>query len=338
MAYNNKIGKYEGYIYIISNKINDKVYIGQTIESLEKRFRDHVSASKSKNKKGVILYNAMQKHGVENFYIEELQKISCDSEKELREKINEAERYYIKMYNSQKPNGYNVTSGGSNVTDSIKVKVDQYTTDGEFIKTYSSIQLAQQTIGHESGSSIIKCCQGRCMVVYGYVWRYHGDPFNKYDVRIENYGRKEVDCYSLDGEFIKTYKSMAIGAKALGYVNKNNKGEASKISNCCKGLRYSAYGYIWRYKDDPFNKYKTKPNRKHEIVNQYSINNEYISTFHSINIASKNTNTSETGITNCCNKKNKTSGGYKWFKASDPTQPDKSKIITIDNYKQQEVS
>ena len=332
--YNKETDMYEGYIYKISNNVNDKVYIGQTIETIEKRFKDHISASKCENKKGVILYNAMHKYGVENFYVEELQKISCASEEELREKINKSECDYIKMYDSKRPNGYNVTSGGSSVSDSIKVKVDQYTTDGVFIATFDSIRLAQQMIGYENGNAIIECCHGRCMVAYGYVWRHHGEPFDKYDIRPNNYGRKEVDCYSLDGKFIKTYKSMGIASKELGHIDKNGKGLTSKICNCCNGLRNIAYGYVWRYKGDSFDKYKTKPKSKHCAVNQYSIDDKYITTFYSIIIASKTTNISETGIINCCKKKNKTSGGYKWFKSDDPMQPDKTKIISNETIKE----
>lgn len=146
--YNNITQKYEGYIYIISNDINNKVYIGQTIETVEKRYKDHISASKSSNTKGVILYNAMRKYGVEHFIVKELKKISCISNTELRDKINELECYYISKYNSQNPNGYNITSGGSNVSESIKVKIDQYDIDGKFIKTYNSTREAQQIFGN----------------------------------------------------------------------------------------------------------------------------------------------------------------------------------------------
>ena len=59
-----------------------------------------------------------------------------------------------------------------------------------------------------------------------------------------------------------------------------------------------------------------------------------MTTFYSIIIASKTTNISETGIINCCKKKNKTSGGYKWFKSDDPMQPDKTKIISNETIKE----
>ena len=38
-----------GYIYIIKNTVNDKVYIGKTIQTLERRFQKHLSDSKKLN-------------------------------------------------------------------------------------------------------------------------------------------------------------------------------------------------------------------------------------------------------------------------------------------------
>ena len=43
-------------------------------------------------------------------------------------------------------------------------------------------------------------------------------------------------------------------------------------------------------------------------------------------------------IQKCLSHDRKYAYGYQFFRVDDQTQPDKSKIITIDNYKQQEVS
>ena len=104
--YNKETDMYEGYIYKISNNVNDKVYIGQTIETIEKRFKDHISASKCENKKGVILYNAMHKYGVENFSHEILKENLTKNEADYWE------RYYIEEFDTIK-NGYNLKTGGT---------------------------------------------------------------------------------------------------------------------------------------------------------------------------------------------------------------------------------
>ena len=92
------------FIYIIKNTINNKVYIGQTINSLERRFKQHITALSKKNQ---AITQAMDKYGVNNFYIEALEE-GVFTQKEL----NDLEVEYIKKYNSLSPNGYNLETGG----------------------------------------------------------------------------------------------------------------------------------------------------------------------------------------------------------------------------------
>lgn len=83
-------------IYKITNKINGKVYIGQTIRSLKKRFNEHCN-----NKKSTIS-KAIQKYGKENFTIEEIDGANNQSE------LNYKEWLLIYKFNSLTPNGYNI--------------------------------------------------------------------------------------------------------------------------------------------------------------------------------------------------------------------------------------
>lgn len=89
----------EKYIYKITNKITCKIYIGQAIDP-ELRFQQHCQ----KKEKYVSLINqAIQKYGKENFSFEIIGKFAD---------YNEKEKYYIKIYNTISPNGYNFTEGG----------------------------------------------------------------------------------------------------------------------------------------------------------------------------------------------------------------------------------
>lgn len=57
----------KGYIYIIKNDINNKVYIGKTIQSINQRFNQH---KKDRHRKGFDhrpLYRAFNKYGIEHF-------------------------------------------------------------------------------------------------------------------------------------------------------------------------------------------------------------------------------------------------------------------------------
>lgn len=90
-------------IYKITNLVNGKVYIGQTIHSLEERYKQHLkNASKGLAGK---LYPAMRKYGFNNFYAEVIEE--CNSTEEL----NTREVYWIAYYDSTNK-GYNISLGG----------------------------------------------------------------------------------------------------------------------------------------------------------------------------------------------------------------------------------
>lgn len=93
-----------GYIYVIKNKVNDKIYIGQTGYTIKHRFNQHLLAAR-KGKFNTKLYVAMREIGIENFYVEE---ICCADVKDLPE----LEIKYIREYNTFY-NGYNSTFGGN---------------------------------------------------------------------------------------------------------------------------------------------------------------------------------------------------------------------------------
>lgn len=95
-------------IYIIRNKVNDKVYIGQTVRGYLSRFKEHIDKIRKYPKYDHPLYNSIRKYGVDKFYVELLK--TCNSIEDL----NYWEEFYIKEFNSIAPNGYNLLPGGNN--------------------------------------------------------------------------------------------------------------------------------------------------------------------------------------------------------------------------------
>lgn len=89
-------------IYVIKNKINNKVYVGQAIDP-QHRFIAHLSRAKT-NADNSPIHDAIEALGKENFYYEILEKDIED--------YNEKEKYWIKRLNCKIPNGYNLTDGG----------------------------------------------------------------------------------------------------------------------------------------------------------------------------------------------------------------------------------
>ena len=95
-------------IYIIKNIINNKVYIGQSVD-IHRRWLVHYSLGKidanpNRAEFNSQLHTAMRELGRENFYIEILEE--CE-----KDKLNDREIFWINYYNSYK-NGYNATKGG----------------------------------------------------------------------------------------------------------------------------------------------------------------------------------------------------------------------------------
>ena len=97
-----------GYIYKITNNINNKIYIGQTIKSRPTdRFSQHRYCARhlEQEKSVSYLHRAMNAEGVDNFTFEIIEEVK-------NEILNEREIYWINFYNSIVPNGYNLTLGG----------------------------------------------------------------------------------------------------------------------------------------------------------------------------------------------------------------------------------
>lgn len=101
------------YIYKITNLVNNKIYIGQTIGSLSKRMREHLVPSSSCTN----LARAIKKYGKENFIISSI----CRTQSIVE--LNHRESYYIKLYDCLAPNGYNLRAGGENHTHSEESKL-----------------------------------------------------------------------------------------------------------------------------------------------------------------------------------------------------------------------
>ena len=72
-----------GLIYKITNVINSKCYVGQTINSIKERFQRHISDSKNPER-SFYLHRAIHKYGAENFTIEPI--FECVSQEEMDEK------------------------------------------------------------------------------------------------------------------------------------------------------------------------------------------------------------------------------------------------------------
>lgn len=101
-----------GIIYKVTNKINNKIYIGQSINTLNRRRTNHYSSARNHNNNS-IFHKALMKYSEDDFAWEIVEIISNNNIELLQKELNEKECYFIKLYESNNLNkGYNMTAGG----------------------------------------------------------------------------------------------------------------------------------------------------------------------------------------------------------------------------------
>lgn len=324
MAYNKETGMWEGFIYKIWNDVNDKIYIGQTINTISSRFSEHKSCARNNNYKNHI-YNAMRKIGIEYFHISQEEKIICHNKDVLIIKTDKAERDYIRYYKERGVELYNMTNGGDHVDAGyFKKSVIQYDSEGNIVNEFKSIKDASDYIGVGS-STISAACRKKVYYAGGYIWRYKNDTLTQNELtflKTKNPDKgksKKVYQFDLSGDYIKEYPSVTKASKETSV-------SAGDISSCCLMKLKSAGGYIWTYNKESITDYSFYNDLK--ILNHNLYNGEIsmkpveqrdrytgdlINTFKSqkqaaISIGVK----SPTNISQCCLNHVATAYGYHW--------------------------
>jgi group I intron endonuclease len=137
------------YLYKITNNVNKKVYIGQTINPKARWSRHRSDArSQEKIKRDRHLCCAIRKYGVENFIFEVIAQAKC------LEDIDEVEIACIKQYNSSDRNfGYNISYGGNGkrmVSENTKKKLSLLNL-GKKASDETKIKMSSSMLGKNSG-------------------------------------------------------------------------------------------------------------------------------------------------------------------------------------------
>lgn len=205
-----------GYIYCITNLVNSKRYIGKTENSIQERWKEHCRARKNPQRERRPLYDAFDKYGIENFKIEEIEYVENNS------KLADREIYWIQEFQTYGRKGYNATKGGDGIT--------LYNHE-EIIELY---HLGYQTIEISQKIGCSQTCVDKVLKAHG----------------IKSRGRsKMIDQYDKAGNYIQTFDNVMLAVDWL--INNgitNNKNANSKLTECCKNQRKSAYNYIWKYR------------------------------------------------------------------------------------------
>ena len=208
-------------IYKAQNTITGKCYIGATTKSIEERKQDHLQ--KANSGQGQKFHDAISSTGAINFTWEQLDTASNPNE------LAEKETMYIYDFKA-KEEGYNGDCGGG-----FQKLVYQYNENGTLIDSYNSLTEIKETLGIDK-QRISSACLNSTMYD-GSFWSYRllEKIIPKPDLRI-----KAVNQYSLNQEFIETFKSASEASRLSG-ISK------SCITKCCRGERKTSGGFIWNY-------------------------------------------------------------------------------------------
>ena len=221
-------------IYLVTNKINGKRYVGQTVRTLNERWKDHCRV-----KDDNYFHRAIHKYGKENFTIEVI-----DSATTLDE-LDEKEIYWIHKLNTIFPKGYNLKEGGNvsmrgrlGVNNPKSRLIYQFRLDGSMVNGYYGVPDAERKT-NISRSAILRNLKYGKPLAGGCVWVY-GDTFSPEELvkKIDSYKGnrwKSVVCIETGEKF----KNMTEAAKKYNTY-------PHSISACCSGKLKTTGGFHWR--------------------------------------------------------------------------------------------
>lgn len=353
-------------VYMHKNKINNKVYIGQTRTTPEQRWGN------GRGYKGCTLFErAIKKYGWDNF-----EHIIVEDNL-TKEESCEMERALIALYDSTNPkNGYNISIGGDSghtgvpiseearkkISEANKGKVVSMETRQKMSAARSGITLSQSTIqklrenhgnavvqldkhgtyikeyfsaaeaSRETGicvSTILACLDNiGNRTAGGFIWVRSSD----YDDKNNNYSYTNIHfrpVVQLDknGVYIAEFETCKEAQRAMGKMNSN------AINACCRGDAKSAYGFVWIYKDEYDDTkeyiYTREPYGNQYAVIQIDLLGNVVAEFDTVQNAHRATGINYCCICECCNGTQKTAGGFVWRRK---TEQENSSITPQNDY------
>lgn len=214
-----------GYIYKITNDVNGKMYIGLCATSIQQRFQTHCQDRKTY--KDRPLYRAMNKYGIEHFHIEVIEECLLDD-------LAERERYWIAFYDTYKT-GYNATFGG----------------EGRLLYDH---QLIYEKLLENPYPSVVAKEIGCGVDIVRDIARAKGIAVKNLGTENfkTNFSKTVLAFDKKTNEYIGEFESTAEAARwcfEQGLCPTLHSGVRSHISDTANGKRKSAYGHIWKYKE-----------------------------------------------------------------------------------------
>lgn len=265
---------YMGCIYVRTNLINGKQYVGQAKDFKQ---RENEWRCLKHHYAGVLINNAREKYGLSNW------KVNIVRECNTQDELNRWEMYYIEELKTKTPNGYNLTDGGETSSgykrtnesierskyygmyeSTFRKTVLQYDLDGNFVKEWISASACKREGGYNQGA-VSECCRGDRRRYKNFMWKYKEndeippkiEPYNtelthklksdaqkgkKQTVKQRMKRAKPIYQCDMDGNIIKWWFAANEAAKQLGIFQSN-------IWHVLNGNKKTAGGFKWKYAD-----------------------------------------------------------------------------------------
>ena len=221
-------------VYITINLCNGKFYIG-VHRTNPNTFDGYIGCGiyrASQATKDYVLHKAVRKYGYENFK-RTIIKIFPDNE-EGRKQAFELEAILVNETLLKSKSTYNTALGGRE-TENLMKTVYMFDLNGNYLRSFKSAREAAAYIqpdNQDNARAAIKNnCLGTTSSSYGYFWSYTKEFTYK------NECMKEVAQYTINGKFLRTFKSITEAEVALS------------LNNITQAIykKGSAGGYQWRY-------------------------------------------------------------------------------------------
>lgn len=264
-------------IYMIQNKVNNKIYIGQAVD-IEDRWRDHRRDLTNRRKENRHFINAWKRYGEENFEFTIL--LECEESD-----LNMYEEYYIfELMTYDHRVGYNKTYGGGSgrPTEEAKRKMSE-SSKGKYHSEETKRKLSEANKGEKNS-------------FYG---KYHSEE-TKRKISESNKGRQR-------SEEIKRKISESKKGKQFSEEHKR------KLSEANKGEKNPNYGK--QLSEEHKRKISKKLGKP--VVQIDTTTNKIVKVWEGIREAGRQGGFTSTNISACCRGKLKTHKGYKWMFLSD---------------------
>jgi group I intron endonuclease len=218
-----------GYIYKITNKVDGKIYIGQTIQVLEYRWRKHRNVGSN----CCYLKRAFNKYGIDNFDF----KLICIC---FDEDLNKYEIQYMEKYNSMVPNGYNLRKGGNSgkhheetkkkISESLKGRTDIF-------RPKTNYRLGKHH-SEETKKKISDALKGRTDMIKNKI-NAKNIIIKEKNIVIKEKIIIKINQYDLNNILVNSFNSI-IEAANITQISKHS------ISKVCNNKQKIAGGFIWK--------------------------------------------------------------------------------------------